>query len=121
MAEVVGGGDGSGVGGCGEAFVGSLAAAQQEERHQRDAANESPEENALITRDQRGAPGFSGAGFAVVGFTGAADGVAAGAGVGGCGFAAVGVAAGLGSGFDSGAAWLRHEMRASVMALAARC
>jgi hypothetical protein len=51
-----GGGDGSSVvEGC-EAFVGLLAAVEEEGAHEEDAADEAPEEDALVTGDHRGAP-----------------------------------------------------------------
>ena len=50
-----GGGSGDGVGVCiglgGEAFVGLLTAAEEEEGHQEDAGDEGPEEDALVAGD----------------------------------------------------------------------
>ena len=51
-----GGGDGRGVVERGEALVGLLAAAEEEGRHEEDAADEDPEENALVAGDHLAAP-----------------------------------------------------------------
>jgi hypothetical protein len=51
-----GSGYGSGVVECGEAAVGLLATAEEEGRHEKDAAGEAPKENALIAGDHFAAP-----------------------------------------------------------------
>src|ERR1700678_3713954 len=54
-----GGCDGGSVVGCCEAFVGLLAAAEEKGGHQEDAADEAPEENALVAGDHFAAPAAS--------------------------------------------------------------
>src|ERR1700721_2229250 len=51
-----GGGDGGGLGEGGETLVGLFAAMKKEGCHEEDAADEVPEEDALVTGDHRGAP-----------------------------------------------------------------
>ena len=43
----------------GEALVGLLAAAQEESCHEQDAADEAPEEDALVAGDHSGLRGWS--------------------------------------------------------------